>query len=99
MFVHKKGTVKYKIDMFKDPNTEQFVGIAQGLGYSGYGPTIDEAIKNTNISMQMALEWHIENNSFEEFLKECGYELYTEDEHKFWKLNNYIGNFESSVAA
>ena len=99
MFVHKKGTVKYKIDMFKDSETGQFVGIAQGLGYSGYGPTIDEAIKNTNISMQMALDWHIENGSFEEVLKECGYELYLEGEQKFWKLNNYIGNFESSVAA
>lgn len=99
MFVHKKGTVKYKIDMFKDIETEQYVGIAQGLGYSGYGPTIDEAIKNTNISMQMALEWHIENRSFDQFLKECGYKPCTEGDEKFWKLNNYIGNFESSVAA
>ena len=99
MFVHKKGTVKYKIDMFKDAETKQFVGIAQGLGYSGYGPTIDEAIKNTDISMQMALEWHIENGSFEQVLKECGYELCIEDDKKLWKLNNYIGNFESSVAA
>ena len=99
MFVHKKGTVKYKIDMFKDTETEQFVGIAQGLGYSGYGPTIDEAIKNTNISMQMALEWHIENGSFEQVLKECGYEVHIENDKKFWELSNYIGNFESSVAA
>ena len=99
MFVHKKGTVKYTIDMFKDAETGQFVGIAQGLGYSGYGPTIDEAIKNTNTSMQMALEWHIENNSFEEVLKECGYELQIEGDQKIWKLNNYVGNFESYVAA
>ena len=99
MFVHKKGTVKYKIDMFKDAETEQLVGIAQGLGYSGYGSTIDEAIKNTNISMQMALEWHIENGSFEQVLKECGYEVHIEHDKKFWELSNYIGNFESSVAA
>ena len=99
MFVHKKGTVKYKIDMFKDVETNQFVGIAQGLGYSGYGSTIDEAIKNTDISMQMALEWHIENGSFEEVLKECNYESHVENDQIFWKLNNYIGNFESSVAA
>ena len=99
MFVHKKGTVKYTIDMFKDAETAQFVGIAQGLGYSGYGPTIDEAIKNTNISMQMALEWHIENGTFEQILKECGYELQIEGDQKIWKLNNYVGNFESYVAA
>ena len=99
MFVHKKGTIKYKVDMFKDNETNQFVGIVQGLGYSGYGSTIDEAIKNTDTSVEMALEWHIENGSFEQFLSECGYELVIEDNQKFWKLNNYVGNFESSVAA
>ena len=99
MFVHKKGIVKYKIDMFKDIETDQFVGIAQGIGYSGYGSTIDEAIKNTDISMQMALEWYIENETFEEVLKECNYESHVENDQIFWKLNNYIGNFESSVAA
>ncbi len=99
MFVHKKDTVKYKIDIFKDVETDQYVGIAQGLGYSGYGSTIDDAIKNTNISMQMALEWYVENGTFEQVLKECGYEVYMENDQKFWKLNNYIGNFESFVAA
>ena len=99
MFVHKKGIVKYKIDMFKDAETGQYVGIAQGLGYSGYGSTIDEAIQNTNISMQMALEWHAESGTFEQVLKECGYTSRIEGDEKFWELNNYIGNFESSVAA
>lgn len=99
MFIQKKGNVKFKIDMYKDSDTDQFVGIAQGLGYSGYGKTIEEAIKNTNQSTEMALEWYAENGMFEDVLKECGYELHIEDEKPTWEPSRYIGNFDSQAVA
>ncbi|OGI06754.1 MAG: hypothetical protein A3I68_08405 [Candidatus Melainabacteria bacterium RIFCSPLOWO2_02_FULL_35_15] len=94
-----KGQVKYKIDIFKDSETNQYTGIAQGLNYSGYGLTIDEAIKNTNISVEMALEWCVENGTFEDVLKESGFELRTENDKPIWEQKSYVGSFESSIAA
>lgn len=99
MFIHKKGKVKFKIDMYKDPDTGQFVGIAQGLGLSGYGNTIEEAIKNTNKSMQLALDWHAENGTFENVMKESGYELHIEDKKPTWLQTGYIGSFDAQAVA
>ena len=94
-----KGQVKYKIDIYKDKQTNQYTGIVQGLNYSGYGPTIDKAIKNTNISVEMALEWCVENETFEEVLKESGFELRIENKQPIWEQKSYVGSFESGIAA
>ena len=37
------------------------------------GNTIEDAVKNTNISVEMVLEWCSENGTLEEVLKEAGY--------------------------
>lgn len=102
MFIHKRLSVNYEIDMYKDPETDQFVGIARDLWYSGYGKTIDEAIKNTNTSVQMALAWYIENNKLEELeniLREAGYEPKVVDNISVWNNAKYIGSFESAAVA
>lgn len=102
MFTHKRLSVNYDIDMYKDPETNQFVGIVRDLWYSGYGKTIDEAIKNTNTSVQLALEWYLDNGKakeLENILKEAGYEPHNIDNIIVWDHTKYIGSFGSAAVA
>ena len=88
--------VRYLIDMYKEG--KYFVGIARGLDYTGIGKTIDEAIKNTNKSVKLALEWCYSNKTFETVLKEAGFEPHLENNRKVWVCKNYLGSFSEEVA-
>ena len=89
--------VKYYIDMYKEGN--QFVGIARGLNYTGAGKTIDEAIKNTNKSVKLALEWCYKKKTLNLVLKEAGFEPIIQGGSVIWDNRNYLGSFQSKVVA
>lgn len=93
---HRLPKVKYSIDLYRDD--KYFVGVAKGLDYTGMGKTIDEAIKNTNKSVRLALEWCYENNTLEIVLKEAGFYPSMENNRKIWVYKNYLGNFSEEVA-
>ena len=89
--------VKYYIDMYKEGN--HFIGIARGLSYTGVGKTIDEAIKNTNKSVRLALEWCYRKKTLSIVLKEAGFEPIVQDGNVVWDNRNYLGSFQSKVVA
>ncbi len=89
--------VQYYIDMYRERN--QFIGIARGLNYTGVGKTIDEAIKNTNKSVKLALEWCYKNKTLNFILNEAGFEPILQEGKIIWDNRNYIGSFQSKVVA
>jgi len=88
--------VRYSIDLYREG--KYFVGVAKGLDYTGTGKTIDEAIKNTNKSVKLALEWCSENKTLETALKEAGFYPSIENNKQVWVYRNYLGNFSEEVA-
>lgn len=93
---HRLPRVRYSIDLYREG--KYFVGVAKGLDYTGTGKTIDEAIKNTNKSVKLALEWCVENKTLETALKEAGFYPAIEKNKKVWIYRNYLGNFSEEVA-
>lgn len=95
----KKPIIKHSVDVYWDNETKQYVGVSRELSYSGMGNTIEEAVKNTNISVELALEWCSENGTLEEVLEEAGYKLYDVDDEKIWDNAGYVASFPSRVCA
>ena len=69
---HGLPKVRFSIDLYREG--KYFVGVAKGLDYTGVGKTIDEAIKNTNKSVRLALEWCYKNKTLDKALKETGFD-------------------------
>lgn len=88
--------VRYSLDLYKEG--KYFIGVAKGLDYTGVGRTIDEAIKKTNKSVRLALEWCYKNRTLEKALKEAGFYPTMENNRKIWIYKNYLGNFSEEVA-
>ena len=96
---NKSPVIKHSIDVYWDNETKQYVGISRELNYSGMGNTIEDAVKNTNISVEMALEWCSENGTLEEVLEEAGYKLHEVDNEKVWDNGGYVASFPSKICA
>ena len=93
---HRLPKVRYSLDLYKEG--KYFIGAAKGLDYTGVGKTIDEAIKNTNKSVRLALEWCYKNKTLDKALKEAGFYPSIENGKEVWVYRNYLGNFAEEVA-